>query len=142
MPSNRLLAIDLGQSKTGIAITDPTGLIASPLCIYKHKNQGSIRDLADFVVDLVKEKQVKKIIIGNPVDENGNENEASKKVNSLIVRLENRMEIEIDKFSEYNSTKKANQFLAQNYSKNTRRKMEDDAIAAAVILNDYMQYSK
>jgi putative Holliday junction resolvase len=138
--SNRILAVDLGQIKTGIAITDPTGHIVTPLCIYKHKNIGSVRDLADYIALIVKEKTISKIIIGYPDDEQGNETKASQKVDKFILRLNNRTSVSVEKFSEYNSTKRAINLMIDNYGKKTRRKMDDDAIAAAIILQDYLQY--
>ena len=71
----RILALDLGKVRTGVAMSDTTGTLASPLCVIKETNRN---ELVKRIVDLVKKYSVKVVVVGLPKNMDGTEGESAK----------------------------------------------------------------
>ncbi len=136
--NNKILSIDLGQSKTGIAISDELCFFAKPFEIFKHKNLGSQRDLADYVKKIVIDHKIKIVVVGYPLNADYSKNEKTKDIDRFLIRLKNRIDIPIELYSEYGSTKEALIIIRNNYKTGKRKDIQDDAIAAAVILQSFL----
>jgi len=122
----RILAVDPGEARIGLAVSDPSGTIARPLKIVRHASRA-----ADTEAILVNARNcdVDRIIVGVAYDMEGAGPQARRALR-LVAALRERTSIPIDTWDESGSTQAARPAR--------RRGDEDDARAAAVILQDYL----
>lgn len=122
-----ILAFDFGEKKIGVALGNTITKQASPLCILKPitKNQ---RFAA--IADLINEWQPERLIVGLPLTSDGGEQEATRASRNFARQLEGRFHIKVDLIDERGSSMEAQRILGTN--------AEDDAVAAAVILQRYL----
>ncbi|MBR2055480.1 MAG: Holliday junction resolvase RuvX [Mycoplasmataceae bacterium] len=135
----RLLAIDYGTKKSGIAISDPLKIIAQPLTtIFYDKNN------FEFLLNEIKKiieinKPIEKIILGLPKNIDGTLSNNGKKVMQFKKYMEeNNINIEIELFDEKYSTKNSLEVMKQMNLTIKKKKMKKDTIAAQKILENYM----
>lgn len=135
----RILAVDPGEKRLGIAISDPTGTLASPRGILKHISR--LED-ARRVVALAIENQVGRIIVGLALNANGGETESSRRARNLARAIAENTDIQVSTWDEGGSTRaaKANA-IEMGIPRNKRRGHLDDA-AAAVILQSYLDANR
>ena len=81
----KVIGIDFGLSKVGLAISDPSGIIALPLKVLRYKNK---EDLLSELQNISKEKDVNKFVIGYPISMNYKENEMTKIIDSFKQDME------------------------------------------------------
>ncbi len=133
----RILAIDYGQKRTGIAVTDPLRIIANGLATV------STSTLFDFLTDYVKKEKVDAIVIGKPTQLNGAPSENFTRVENFYNRWHKAYpSIPIEYFDErYTSVIAHQTILASGVKKKTRREDKGmvDEISATIILQDYMR---
>ncbi|HET56766.1 MAG TPA: Holliday junction resolvase RuvX [Ignavibacteria bacterium] len=131
----RILAIDFGTKRIGLAITDPLKMFAIPFDTLPN-NISTITA----IVKIINEKNVKQIILGYPIKESGEETSISPLINKFKKELENKTGIQIQLVDErYSSNIASKRILESVKSKKKRRdKSLIDKNAAAVILEDYL----
>lgn len=136
MEEKRILAIDYGSKRIGIAITDPLNIFAYPLITLTNDNK-----FFDNLKKILLQYKVVKILIGSPLKENGEESVTSQSVNKFIEELKKNLQIEIELVDERYSSEIARQRIIESVvSKKKRRdKSLIDKNAAAVILEDYLK---
>jgi putative Holliday junction resolvase len=128
----RILGLDIGDRRIGVALSDPQGILASPLTIIERRDeQTAIRA----IVDIVSQKEVGRIIVGLPLSMDGSISEQAKKVEAFIHELSDHTEVPIEFRDERLTTLSAKR-LMQGVRKT--RKARDDAVAAALILQSYL----
>ena len=118
-----------------MALSDPQGILASPLTIIDRRD-----DTADIeaIIDIVRQRQVEQIIVGLPRSMNGSIGKQAEKVQAFAQKLCNHTEVPV-KFSDERLTTVLSKRLMQAVNtKRTRRKVRHDAIAAALILQVYL----
>lgn len=131
----RLLAIDFGTKRTGIAITDEMQLIASGLTTVLTK------DLILFLKDYVSKENVEIVIIGEPKQKDGTHSDVELCIKKFIKELTNVIPtLKIERFDERFTSKIAfNAMIASGISKKKRKnKALIDEISATIILQDYL----
>ncbi len=135
MEEERILAIDFGTKRIGLAITDPLKMFAIPFDTLPN-NTSTITE----IIKIINEKNVKQIILGYPVKESGEETSISPLINRFKKELENKTGIQIQLVDErYSSDIASKRILESVKSKKKRRdKSLIDKNAAAVILEDYL----
>ncbi len=126
----RILSIDHGDSRIGLALSDETGLIARPLQIVKHTSR---RSDAETIAAIAVAQRVERIVIGLPTDDDGQAGHQARKVQRWSEALRSATKIPIEFWDESFSSKDA-----ANSGKKKRRGEPDDARAAAVILQSYL----
>ena len=132
----RILAIDYGQKRTGIAVTDTMQMIANGLTTVETK------DLEKFVIDYMAKEDVSTIVIGKPTQMNGENSENMKRIEPFFNRLKKLFpDKEITYYDERFTSVLAHQTILQSgISKKARQnKALVDKISATIILEDYMQ---
>lgn len=132
----RLLAIDYGKKRTGIAVSDPLQLIAGGLTTVETKT------LFDFLADYMAKEDVERIVVGLPKQPNGEPSENMKRVEPFVNRLRKLYPtLPIDMYDERFTSVLAHQaMLDSGISQKARRdKALVDKIAACIILEDYME---
>ena len=118
-----------------MALCDPQGILASPLTIIDRRD-----DTADIeaIIDIVRQRQVEQIIVGLPRSMNGSIGKQAERVKAFTQKLSSHTEIPVGFRDERLTTVAAKRLLHTVNAKKTRQKVEDDAIAAALILQGYL----
>ena len=132
----RILSIDYGQKRTGLAVTDPLQLIANGLTTVATK------DLEAFVLDYVRREQVERIIIGQPRQMNGEDSENMRRITPFVNRLRKLLpEIPVELFDErFTSVLAHRAMLESGISRKARQdKAWVDEISATIILQGWME---
>ncbi len=135
----RVLAIDYGRKRTGLAVTDPGRMIASPL------ESLPTAELEKYLSDYVAREKVDTIVIGYPVTLNNLPSEAVRYINPFIKRLLKLFpDIEIATFDERFTSSMAFQTMIDGGVKKEKRKDKGmvDRISAALILRSYLDQKK
>ncbi len=131
----RVLAIDYGMARTGIAVSDPTGLIASPYKVIPSRNY---EKLLAGVGEVLKEVQPDKIIIGYPGRTDGARSEMCDRVDRFRDELKQRFSVDAEPVDEKYTTVIASQMLHAGGVKAKEQRKNIDAAAAAVLLQGYL----
>ncbi len=133
----RILSIDYGKKRTGLAVTDPQQMIASGLATV------STSELFDYLKNYVAVEKVECIVIGEPRQPNGQSSENLQRVQQFVNRWRKAMpDVPIDYFDERFTSVLAHQaMLDGGLKKKTRQdKALVDEISATIILQDYMRW--
>ena len=133
---SRILAIDYGQKRTGIAVTDTLQIIANGLATVETK------ELEKFIVDYVASEDVSTIVVGKPTQMNGENSENMKRIEPFFNRLKRLFpDKEITYYDERFTSVLAHQAMLQSGigKKARQNKALVDKISATIILEDYLQ---
>ncbi len=133
--SGRLLAVDLGTRRVGLAMSDPLGMIASP---FETIPFVSMRSLADRLAALCAEKGVVRVVVGFPVRDDGREGEGCERSRILVERLAARG-LSCVLWDESWSSRQAEEILREAGKTRRTAREKVDAIAASLFLGDYMR---
>ncbi len=135
----KIMAVDYGDSRTGIAVCDKTEFLAAPVGIIKEKNMFKV---ADKIIEALKEQQAEMIVLGLPKNMDGTEGARAQKSRKLAERLRTMTEVPVEMWDERQTTITAAGILSENGTFGKKRKEVLDAVAATVILESYMAYRK
>ena len=130
-----ILGLDFGKRWVGIAVSDPSNFLASPLKTIQVIEIGS---LIENILQVVEERAVEKIVVGLPISMAGRWNSQTKSVNDFIVTLSGCTDIPIFSVDERLSTVEAERRLIESGYKMKRSKRRIDAMAATVILQAFL----
>lgn len=133
--SKKVLAVDSGSERIGIAISDQTGTIANPLLVLKHTKRE--KD-AEQIVTIAMEHEVTEIIIGQAFYSDGTPNPSGRKSARLAEAIRNITQIPVILWDEYGSTKIARKAMKEIGKGKKKQRSHLDDIAATVILQDYL----
>ncbi len=131
----RILGLDIGDKRIGVALSDPGEILASPLTIIERTVED---EDVEKIINLVTKHQVARIIIGLPLSLNGNVGEQAEKVHSFVNHLTQHTDISIKLRDERLTTVSAKRLMKDSRTKKVKEKIRDDAIAAALILQGYL----
>src|SRR5438067_9901035 len=131
----RILAIDHGTKRMGIALSDELGMIAQPL---KFIEAESFAKFLDRVKEILREKQVELILVGMPRNMDGSYGPAALKVQEFVAVLKDALTIPLKTLDERLTTVQAQKFLIQGNVRRNKRKEKVDKTAAAILLQSYL----
>ncbi|WP_232302267.1 Holliday junction resolvase RuvX [Alicyclobacillus hesperidum] len=131
----RTLAVDYGERRVGIALSDPTGLIASALTVIQRETDEQV---VDVIAGLVVEHGVERIIVGNPITMKGEVGEKAQKAALFAQQLRERVSIPVELFDERLTTVSAERALLEGDVRRKRRRSIIDAVAATILLQNYL----
>ena len=131
----RVLALDFGERRIGVALSDPTRMLASPLTTLSRGRDGS--DVAE-VLRLAAENDVGEIVIGMPVSLSGRRGPQADRVTRFAEALRRATDIPVLSADERYSTVQAERSLRESGVEPSRERSRVDAAAAAVILQSYL----
>ena len=136
---SRLLGIDPGKKRIGLAISDEDKLVSTPLkTILKKKNFDFIKEIKE----IIEENNIKGIVIGNPLNMDGSKGSSSQSSNDFAKNLSNNISIPVTMWDERLSSEGAFKLYA-NIEVNTSKKIEKlDQNAASFILQGVLDYLK
>ncbi|MGB9723280.1 MAG: Holliday junction resolvase RuvX [Chloroflexia bacterium] len=132
---DRLLGLDVGRRRIGAALSDPSGLLASPLGVIELRGAGEGQ--AE-VCAWVRAYGVARVIVGLPLHLDGSEGEEAAWVREWAERLQARLDIPVELWDERLSTVAAERNLRESGMGRKRRRERRDAVAAALILQSYL----
>ncbi|MBM2825811.1 MAG: Holliday junction resolvase YqgF [Dehalococcoidales bacterium] len=131
----RSLGLDIGDRRIGVALSDPGGILASPLTIIECQDEQ--RDI-EAIVTIVNQHQVGQIIAGLPRSLNGSIGPQAEKVAAFVAVLRRHTAVPVEFRDERLTTVSARRLLQEAHPKRTKTKLRDDAVAAALILQSYL----
>ena len=125
----KVMALDFGAARTGVAVSDPTGVIARPLCVVERA--ASANGLAE-LVRLVHDEQPEQVVVGHPLTLRGERGDQARATENFAAALRERLEVPVLLFDERFTTDLAEQ---------TPSSAPEDARAAAHLLSSYLAWS-
>jgi len=131
--SKRVMALDIGERRIGVAVSDPSGTLARPHAVIQRRSK--VMDFAA-VARLVAELEVERVVVGLPLSLNGEIGPQARRVTRYAQALAQALEVPVELYDERYSTVTADALLAEAGRK---RRAPIDAAAAAVILQDYLE---
>ena len=132
----RILGIDYGRKRTGIAVTDPLQIVANSLATVP------THTLLDYIKNYVAQEAVEAIVIGQPTQLNGQPSESMRYITPFVKKLQREMpQMPVIMYDERFTSTIAHQAMLDGGMKKSDRQDKNrvDAIAATIILNDYLQ---
>lgn len=133
----KIMAVDYGDSHTGLACCDRTETVASPIGVIDEKN---FNICVEKVAAASVEYEVGLIVVGNPLNMNGSAGPRSEMCKSFADLLQNYVEVPVVMWDERSTTVTAHQMMNEVNKRGKKRKAVIDAVAAAVILENYMAW--
>jgi putative Holliday junction resolvase len=131
----RSLGLDIGDKRIGVALSDPGGILASPFTIV---NRTDDRADVEAIINIVNQQGVKQIVVGLPRSMDGSIGGQAEKVKSFAQKLSSQTEVPLEFRDERLTTVSAKRLMQSAGRKKTDKKARDDAIAAALILQSYL----
>ena len=136
MVMGRVMALDVGDRRLGVALSDPTGMLATPVTAVDRVD-AKPSDI-DEVLRIARERGAESIIVGLPLSLSGAEGAQAKRVRAFVSDLTSRSGLPVDIVDERYSTLQATRMLHESSAGRSRDKGRIDASAAAVILQAYL----
>lgn len=133
MNRERLLGLDIGERRIGVAISDEMGMIASPLMTVQTSG-----NVVEEMRSLIAKYNVARIVVGLPIGLSGREGPQARIVRGVADQLAKSLEIDIVYSDERMSSAVAEQALISQKTRRDKRKQHIDNMAAAVILQGYL----
>jgi putative holliday junction resolvase len=133
--TQRILAIDYGRKRIGLALSDELGLTAQPLSVLSRTNR---RDDLRRLRDICRERGVTRIVVGHPVEMSGAAGEMAGEAARFALRLEKELGIATELLDERLTSWEAKQTIAASTSTRDKRQAVDD-VAAAILLREYLE---
>ena len=131
----RILAIDHGTKRVGVAISDETATIAQPLEFIPAQPAAN---LLSRIAELVTQRSVHEIVVGLPRNMNGTFGPAADSVREFVATLQQAVTVPVKTWDERLTSVQANRFLIDSGVRREKRKEKVDQTAAAILLQSYL----
>lgn len=131
-----ILGLDIGDARTGVAISDELGIAAHPLCTIQRRSRKAV--LAELQA-LVTAHKVERIVVGLPLQLDGETGTQARKVKQFAEKLEQQVNLPIVFWDESFTTFEAAQILRGTKKRGKKRKQVIDQVAAVLILEGYLE---
>ena len=131
----RILGLDIGDRRIGVALSDPQGILASPLSIINRSDEGLDTEA---IVNIISQYEVEQIVVGLPRSLDGSLGNQAEKVKDFIQKLCSYVKTPLEFRDERLTTVSAKRLLHSANTRKTRKRVWDDAVAAALILQGYL----
>lgn len=135
----KIMAVDLGDARTGLAVCDKTEFLASPIGVIHDTNLDSVTQK---VAVAAKEYEVLEIIVGHPLNMNGTRGPRAELCEEFAKNLQKLVDVPVKLWDERATTVTAHNILNMTDTRGKKRKNVVDAVAATVILESYLEYRK
>ncbi len=135
----KIMAVDYGDSRTGLAMCDMGEILASPLeTVFEKDFDKCLEKVAQIAI----EKKAQMIVVGDPINMNGTRGPRSEKCNLFAEKLRELVEVEVRMWDERSSTVTAITYMNETNTRGKKRRQVLDQAAAAVILEGFLNYRK
>ncbi len=135
----KIMAVDFGDARTGIAVCDKSEFLASPLTVIHEKYAPNT---AKKIVELAKAEKIELFVVGYPKNMNGTVGERAEKSKRFAELLTELSGIDFELWDERSTTISAHNYLSENNVRGQKRKNVVDAVAAVIILESYLAFRK
>jgi len=132
---SRILGMDIGDQRIGLALSDSAGILASPLTIIERTSD---EQAVEAILKIVSERKVERIIVGLPLSLGGDIGHQAKKVQSFTEALQQNTTVPVEYRDERLTTVTAIRLKQEASTRKLNRKTRYDAMAAAIILQEYL----
>lgn len=130
-----LLGIDFGERRIGVAASDSLGLTAQPVSVLERKSLAE--DIAH-IAELARRRRARGIVVGLPLNMDGSAGPAARRARRFATALRRELGLEVELWDERLSTVQAERALIESHERRTRRRQARDEVAAALILQSYL----
>ncbi len=131
----KILAVDLGRVRTGLAISDPTEFLATPIGTVTERDRDR---LLQYVTDAVQEHGAEKIVVGLPKNMDGTQGESAQNATAFAEKIKDLTGLPVVLWDERLTTASAIGFLNETNVRGKKRKAVVDTVSAVIILQDYL----
>jgi putative Holliday junction resolvase len=131
----RMLALDIGDKRIGVAVSDETGTLARPLTAI---TRASKREDFERIVRLVTEQSAERVVAGYPRSLSGGEGPQAQRVRRYVQALAATLSVPVELWDEQYTTVEATERLRDSGRRKSRDRGQLDAAAAAIVLQDYL----
>ena len=135
----KIMAVDVGDSRTGLAICDKFEMLASPLCVISEKN---MEICIEKTAEAAKENRVELIVVGLPKHMNNDVGDRAKLCTDFAEKLRENTGLPVEMWDERCTTVMAHNYMNKTNTRGKKRKAVVDAVAATIILEGYLEYRK
>ena len=135
----KILAVDFGDARTGLAVSDPTGFLTGETTVLHERD---VQKVLDAVTEWAKARNVERIVVGRPVNMNGTEGFRAEKSAIFAEKLGAQSGIPTVLWDERLSSVGANKILSDAGKKKKKQKALVDAVAASLILESYLDFAR
>lgn len=135
----KIMGIDFGEKRAGISLSDHSKKIGFPFKTIEFKNTD---EFIRKIKDIVEKEGVCEIVLGNPLNMDGEKGEMSIKIENLKIKIENLIKIPIILWDERWTTIEAEKYLIKADFSREKRKKKIDTLASAIILQSYLDSKK
>lgn len=135
----RILAIDLGLARTGVAICDPSEMLASPVGTVQ---EGDPDALLSRIVAIAAERRAEMVVVGLPRNMDGSCGESAKRAEAFADALREKTGLPVRLWDERLTTMTAIGYLNATDTRGKKRKAVIDTVSATVILENFLQYRR
>ena len=137
--SGKILSVDFGDTRTGLAVSDPSRLLASGI---GYVSPGGIEKTADAVAEIAAEQRVTAIVVGLPVNMDGSEGGRAQRCKKFASMLSERTGVPVAMFDERMTTMTASRYLNETGTHGKKRKTVIDTLSAQIILQNCLDRLK
>ncbi|MBR3968710.1 MAG: Holliday junction resolvase RuvX [Clostridia bacterium] len=131
-----IMSVDLGKARTGLAVSDPSGNFAFPKEVITEYNTDR---LVEKVCQKAKEFLASRIVVGYPKNMDGTLGERAQECAAIAEQIKEKSGLETVLWDERCTTVTAHNYLSMNNVRGKKRKQTVDAVAAVIILEDYLR---
>ncbi|MDD3193262.1 MAG: Holliday junction resolvase RuvX [Oscillospiraceae bacterium] len=135
----KIMAVDYGDARTGLAACDRTEFLASPIGVIHEYNFDRTVDQVAYAVE---EYQIGKVVVGHPVNMDGSTGERAQKCALFAEKLRGKVLVPVILWDERSTTVTAHQYLNETNTRGKKRKDVVDEVAASIILESYLAYRR
>lgn len=135
----KIMSVDFGDARTGLAMSDPTEFLASPIGVIKEKR---FEHIAEKVAAAASENGAEAIIVGLPLNMDGSHGFRAEHVTEFAELLKTLVSVPLRMWDERQTTVSAAGFLNETDTRGKKRKEVIDAVSAVIILDSYLQWRK
>ena len=135
----RVLAIDFGEKRIGLALSDPLGFTAQGLETLQRQN---IKQVLSAIADLVKKNAVGEIVVGLPVNMDGSRGFKAEEVMKFVSQLESVAGAPVKTWDERLTSREANRLMVEEGLSRKKQKENSDRLAATLILQNYLEFCR
>lgn len=135
MPRGRILGLDLGEKRLGVALSDPSGTVASPLATVPHRSR---REDVERIVALSREHEVTAVVVGWPRNMDGTSGPPARRAEVFAQALGRALSVPVELWDERLSSVAADRALLEADVTRRRRRDLRDRVAAALILQGWL----
>jgi putative Holliday junction resolvase len=130
----KVVALDFGRARTGVAVSDPTGTLARPLGVVE---QAATEAGLERVVRLVREEGAERVVVGLPLTLRGERGEQARETEAFVEALRSALDVPVETFDERFTTT-----LAERGGNGSSSSSEADARAAAHLLTGFLEWQR